>query len=55
LLEDPRELKNVYNDSKYAAIGLQLKKDLLKLKSDLDDKDEPYPELMAVRKEHWSK
>jgi hypothetical protein len=46
-------LNNVYHDSKYATIVLQLKQDLLKLKTDLGDEDEAYPELMAVRREHW--
>jgi hypothetical protein len=53
LLEDPQELNNVYNEPRYAAIVTQLKRDLLKLKKDLDDQDEAYPELMAVRKKHW--
>jgi hypothetical protein len=46
-------LNNVYTDSKYATIVLQLKRDLLRLKADLGDEDEAYPELMAVRRERW--
>ncbi len=53
LLEDPHELRNVYDESRYAPIVTQLKQDLLRLKTDLDDEDEAYPELMALRKEHW--
>ena len=53
LFEDPQELNNVYNESRYAATVTQLKQDLLKLKTDLGDQDEAYPELMALRKEHW--
>ena len=53
LLEDPQELNNVYKESRYAPTVLQLKQDLLQLKTDLDDRDEAYPELMALRKKHW--
>lgn len=53
LQEDPYELNNVVDDPTYRMTVSQLKQDLLELKRDLGDNDEAYPELMALRKEHW--
>ncbi len=53
LKSDPQETNNVYGDPKYAAVVKQLKKRLLELKSQYDDDDKRYPELMNVRKTHW--
>jgi N-acetylglucosamine-6-sulfatase len=53
LKKDPRELNNCYSDPKYAKTVNNLKSRLLKLKEQLEDKDQQYPELMALRKEHW--
>ena len=52
LQEDPKELNNVYDEPQYAPTVTRLKQDLLKLKTDLDDQDEAYPELVTLRKEH---
>jgi len=53
LLKDPHELKNVYTDPAYAAVVKELKAELTRLKKELGDTDEKYPELMAVRAKHW--
>ena len=53
LVNDPREMNNVYEDPAYAEITAELKKELLRLKVELGDTDERYPELMAVREQVW--
>ena len=53
LKNDPMEMNNVYEDPKYTKIVKQLKEELLKLKEDLGDRDEIYPELMRVREKYW--
>jgi arylsulfatase A-like enzyme len=54
LKKDPLEMNNVYDDPKYARVAGQLKKKLLKLKTQLGDEDHKYPEMMAVReKGRW--
>lgn len=53
LKNDPKEMNNIYEDSKYINIVKQLKEELLKLKQDVGDTDEIYPELMKVRKKYW--
>lgn len=53
LREDPQEARNVYGDPAYADIAKDLKAELLRLKEELGDTDERYPELMAVRDRHW--
>jgi hypothetical protein len=56
LKKDPLEMNNVYSDPKYSRIAGQLKKKLLKLKTQLGDEDHKYPEMMAVReKGRWFK
>ncbi|MCD6376488.1 MAG: sulfatase [Caldisericaceae bacterium] len=53
LEKDPHEMNNVYNDPAYQDIVKQLKNELLKLKEKYDDKDEKYPDLMALRQKYW--
>ena len=53
LRKDPQELQNVYGNADYAEIAEKLKAELLRLKSDLGDTDEKYPELMAIRERYW--
>ena len=53
LRSDPGELKNVYGDPEYADVAVQLKAELLRLKSKLGDEDEKYPELMEIRNRYW--
>lgn len=53
MVKDPLELQNVYNDPAYQSVIPELKSALLHLKKHYDDRDEKYPELMAVRSTHW--
>ena len=52
---DPQELRNVYDDPAYADVAKELKEELLRLKEELGDTDEKYPELMARRDLCWQK
>ena len=53
LEKDPREMNNVYNNPAYAKVVKELKAELLRLKEELGDTDERYPELMKVRRKYW--
>ena len=53
LRDDPGEMHNVYGRPAYAKVAQDLKAELLRLKAEIGDTDERYPELMAVRQEHW--
>jgi arylsulfatase A-like enzyme len=53
LKNDPKEMNNLYENPKYTDIIKQLKEELLKLKEDVGDTDEIYPELMKVREKYW--
>ena len=53
LEKDPQELHNVYGDPAYASVVRELKAELLRLKRELGDTDEKYPDLMQLRREHW--
>jgi len=53
LREDPYELNNVYGRPQYAEATKQLKAELLRLKDEIGDSDEKYPELMKVRSAYW--
>jgi len=53
LEKDPHEMNNVYADPAYATAVKDLKAELLRLKEEVGDTDEGYPELMKVRSETW--
>ncbi|MCY4593534.1 MAG: sulfatase [Bryobacterales bacterium] len=53
LRRDPREARNVYGDPAYAEETRRLKHELLRIKAEIGDTDEKYPELMAIRQQHW--
>ena len=53
LEKDPHEMNNVYADPAYATVAKELKAELLRLKEQIGDTDERYPELMKVRSETW--
>ena len=53
LRADPHELTNVYGRPAYASVTQELKVELLRLKAEIGDNDEKYPELMAVRARYW--
>jgi len=53
LRKDPKELNNVYGNPEYGPVVKKLKAELLRLKRELGDTDEGYPELMKVRDMYW--
>jgi arylsulfatase A-like enzyme len=53
LAKDPGEMNNVYDDPAYADMVKDLKKELRRLKEQLEDTDEQYPELLRLQKEYW--
>lgn len=50
---DPHELRNVYNNPRYADVVLRLKEELLELKASIGDTDDKYPTLMERRDRYW--
>ena len=54
LEKDPHELKNIYDDPGYGDVVKELKAELTRLKKELGDTDEKYPELMELRTEFWN-
>ncbi len=55
LENDPKEMTNLYPEKSSASLKSELKKVLNMLKQEVGDSDEMYPELMAVKAEHWNK
>ncbi|RME94732.1 MAG: DUF4976 domain-containing protein [Verrucomicrobia bacterium] len=53
LARDPHEMHNRYGDPAYADVIRELKQELLRLKREVGDTDERYPELMEVRERLW--
>jgi arylsulfatase A-like enzyme len=53
LEKDPHEINNVYADPNYEGVVKELKTELLRLKKQVGDTDQRYPELMKVRSESW--
>ena len=53
LAKDPREMNSVYNDPAYADVVRELKKELLRLKKQVDDTDDRYPELAKQNERAW--
>jgi N-acetylglucosamine-6-sulfatase len=49
LRDDPLQLRNVYDDPRYADVRKELVERLYEMKEDLGDTDEPYPELVERR------
>lgn len=54
LRKDPHEMRNVYADPAYREIVRDLKARLLAIKQEVGDTDQRYPQLMEVRRKHWS-
>ena len=46
-------MRNVYRDPSYATIVRDLKIELKRLKAELGDEDEQYPELVEVNRAYW--
>ncbi len=53
LVADPAEMTNLYHDASQQSLILQLKEQLLELKDQFDDRDQKYPEMTALNKEHF--
>lgn len=53
LRKDSIETTNVYGKAEYAGVVRNLKSELLRLKQEIGDTDERYPELMEVRRKYW--
>ena len=53
LRSDPKELCNVYGQEEYSNIAESLKAELLRIKAEIGDTDEKYPDLMDIRRKHW--
>ena len=53
LEKDPGEMNNVYDDPAYADTVKELKTELRRLKEQLEDTDEQYPELLRVQEKYW--
>lgn len=54
LAKDPHEMQNVYREPQYREVVKELKSELLRLKAEIADTDEKYPELMEVRVRFWN-
>ena len=53
LREDPKEMNNVYGQPAYVEVAKRLKAELLRVKKEIGDTDEQYPDLMEVRRKYW--
>lgn len=53
LRKDPLETANVYGKAEYAGVTGKLKSELQRIKEQIGDTDERYPELMQVRRKYW--
>jgi len=53
LAKDPDELKNLYGDPAYEGVVKKLKAELAKLKKELGDTDDKYPELKKLHEKYW--
>lgn len=51
--KDPHEMQNVFADPAYAAVAKDLKAQLLRVKEQVGDTDQAYPELIEVRRQSW--
>ncbi|WP_430815094.1 sulfatase family protein [Carboxylicivirga sp. RSCT41] len=55
LMNDPREMYNAYNNPEYAKIIASMKDELLKLRKDIGDTDEEWPQMQEIIDKHWNK
>ncbi|TKG97367.1 DUF4976 domain-containing protein [Puteibacter caeruleilacunae] len=53
LVKDPQEMNNLYANKKYEKQIATLKKELLKLKTELKNTDATYPELEKINASYW--
>ncbi len=55
LKKDPQEMKNEYNNPKYASVIKDLKKQLAEKRNELNEEDHNYPHIQEVIDEYWEK
>ncbi len=53
LQSDPGENRNAYNDPKYQSIIKDMKQELLRLREEVGDTDEQFPEMEQIISNHW--
>jgi arylsulfatase A-like enzyme len=53
LMEDPKEMRNVYNDASKAEIRDKLKTELLQLKRLYGDEDAAYPQMKSIAQQYY--
>lgn len=54
LEKDPNEMNNAYSNPEYGSTIKDLKKQLIKLREDLDETDANYPHIQKVIDAHWN-
>ncbi|MGJ8738394.1 sulfatase family protein [Zobellia laminariae] len=54
LKKDPKEMNNAYADPAYAETIADLKKELLRLRENLNETDKKYPHIQKVIDAHWN-
>lgn len=54
LQTDPNENQNSYDNPEYAAIIKEMKEELIKLRSEVGDTDEKFPEMREVIENYWN-
>ncbi len=52
LKEDPFEMRNVYTDPEYAQVVTELKRELMRTRSALNETDRNYPQIQAIIEAH---
>ena len=53
LQKDPREDHNVYDEEEYAPVIRQMKKEMIKLRTEVGDTDEKYPQMIKLLDEYF--
>jgi uncharacterized sulfatase len=51
---DPQESTNLYGRPEYAGVVKKLKQQLAKLREELNETDEKYPEIQKIIDDHWN-
>ena len=53
--KDPLEMNNLYENAEYSEIIAELKERLKKLREEINETDENYPQIKAVIDKYWDK
>jgi uncharacterized sulfatase len=53
LEEDPKEMNNLYGNTEYAEVIVDLKQRLAKAREELNETDNNYPHIQAIIDKHW--